>query len=213
SRGHESGPFRLRTAGPVGSLVGRWSNGSMSALEVSLAVEGQEGVSWAQWHELATAAERLGFAGLYRSDHYLSEVPNSHREALDAWGAICGLAAVTSRLRLGTLVSPVTFRHPSVLAKLVLTADQISGGRVELGIGAGWMREEHEMFGLPFPELRDRLRMLDEQLAIIRRCFTEGPFSYSGSHYMVRELESLPRPAARPHPRLIVGGEGGPRSI
>ena len=95
-------------------------------LEIGLMVEGQEGVSWPQWLDLARVAEQQGFAFLYRSDHYLSEHTGSNRDSLDAWGTICGLAAVTSRIRLGTLVSPVTFRHPSVLAKLAVTADHIS---------------------------------------------------------------------------------------
>jgi alkanesulfonate monooxygenase SsuD/methylene tetrahydromethanopterin reductase-like flavin-dependent oxidoreductase (luciferase family) len=122
-------------------------------LEIGLSVEGQEGVSWSQWLDLGRVAEKHGFAALYRSDHYLSEYPGSNRGALDAWGTICGLAAVTSRIRLGTLVSPVTFRHPSVLAKLAVTADHISGGRVDLGIGAGWYAEEHAAYGFEIPEL------------------------------------------------------------
>jgi F420-dependent oxidoreductase-like protein len=185
----------------------------MSELQISLMVEGQEGITWAQWLELAAAAERLGFAGLYRSDHYLSDVPGSGRAALDAWGTICALAAVTKRLRLGTLVSPVTFRHPSLLAKLVVTADHVSGGRIDLGIGAGWMREEHVAYGFPFPGLGERLSMLGEQLEIIKRSWTEGPFSFAGRHYQVDGLDALPRPVSQPHPRIIVGGDGGPKSV
>jgi F420-dependent oxidoreductase-like protein len=185
----------------------------MSGLAISLAVEGQEDVSWAQWRELAEAAERLGFAGLYRSDHYLSELPQSRRAALDAWGTICALAALTTRLRLGSLVSPVTFRHPSVLAKLAVTADHISGGRIDLGIGAGWMREEHDAYGFPFPGLGERLSMLEEQVEIIRRSWTEGPFTFTGSHYRVNGLDARPRPVGDGHPPLVVGGDGGQRSV
>jgi len=107
-------------------------------------------VSWPQWQDLAAAAEEHGFNGLYRSDHYLSERIGSNRDSLDAWGTICALAAVTSRIRLGTLVSPAGFRHPSVLAKLVVTADQVSGGRIELGMGIGWFEEEHLAYGFGF---------------------------------------------------------------
>ena len=147
-------------------------------LEVGLTVEGQEGVSWPQWLDLARVAEEYGFAALYRSDHYLSEHPGSNRDSLDAWGTICGLAAVTSRIRLGTLVSPVTFRHPSVLAKLAVTADHISGGRVDVGIGAGWYREEHVAYGFEMTELRVRMEILEEQLEIV----APGPGARARSH-------------------------------
>ena len=136
------------------------------SLEVGLTIEGQEGVSWPQWLDLARVAEEHAFAALYRSDHYLSEHPGSNRDALDAWGTICGLAAVTSRIRLGTLVSPVTFRHPSVLAKLAVTAEHISNGRVDVGIGAGWYLDEHVAYGFDFPDQRTGFEMLEEQLEI-----------------------------------------------
>src|SRR6201990_383877 len=112
-------------------------------------IEGQEDVAWPDWVALAHACERLGFDALFRSDHYLSVGGRTDRGSLDAWGTISGLAAITTTLRLGTLVSPATFRHPSVLAKAVVTADHISSGRVELGIGTGWLEGEHVAYGLP----------------------------------------------------------------
>jgi alkanesulfonate monooxygenase SsuD/methylene tetrahydromethanopterin reductase-like flavin-dependent oxidoreductase (luciferase family) len=117
-----------------------------------------------------------------------------------------------SRVRLGTLVSPATFRHPSLLAKLVTTADQISGGRIELGLGAGWHEREHEAYGFPFPPTRVRMDVLEEQLQVVLGNWGEARFSFAGEHYTLRELDAQPKPLQRPHPPLIIGGVAGPRS-
>jgi F420-dependent oxidoreductase-like protein len=185
----------------------------VSRLELGLMIEGQEGVTWEQWRRLAAVAEEHGFDGLHRSDHYLSETAGSGRDALDAWGTICALAAVTSRIRLGTVVSPATFRHPSVLAKLVTTADHVSGGRVEVAMGTGWYEAEHTAYGFPFGSLGERMSVLEEQVEIVRRSWEDGPFSFTGDHYSVAGLDARPKPVQRPHPRLIIGGSGGPRSL
>ena len=132
--------------------------------------------------------------------------------ALDAWGTLNALAAVSSTLRLGTMVSPVTFRHPSMLAKLVTTADQISSGRIELGLGAGWNEREHAAFGFSFPNTRTRMDMLEEQLQIILGTWSGGPFSFAGDHYRLHDLDAEPQPLRQPHPPLILGGNAGPRS-
>ena len=176
-------------------------------------VEGQEGVSWEEWTALGDACERAGFDGLFRSDHYLSVVGRGERPSLDAWTTLAGLAERTTRIRLGTLVSPVTFRHPSVVAKSVATVDHISGGRVELGLGAGWNEGEHEAYGFPFPALRERMEMLEEQLEIVRRLWTEETVTFSGPHYQLEACPAMPKPVQRPHPPIIVGGQAGPRSI
>jgi F420-dependent oxidoreductase-like protein len=168
-------------------------------------IEGQEGVTWDDWVALAQACEELGFEALFRSDHYLSVMGAGDRGSLDAWGTICGLAAVTSTLRLGTLVSPATFRHPSVLAKTAATADHISGGRVELGIGTGWLEDEHRAYGFPFGELGVRMDRLEEQLEIVSGSFRPGPFSFRGRHYSVEGLDALPKPVQQPLP-LLMGG-------
>jgi F420-dependent oxidoreductase-like protein len=174
-------------------------------------IEGQEGVSWEDWVALGRAVEESGLEGLFRSDHYTgsSEDP---RGALDAWTQIAALAALTSRIRLGSLVSPVTFRHPSLLAKAVVTADHVSGGRVELGIGTGWMEKEHTRYGFPFPEVATRLELLEEQLEIIVRQWTEDELDFDGRHYRVQGLRSLPRPLQQPRPPVIVGGSARPRT-
>jgi alkanesulfonate monooxygenase SsuD/methylene tetrahydromethanopterin reductase-like flavin-dependent oxidoreductase (luciferase family) len=134
-------------------------------VDLCLMIEGQEGVSWPQWLALARACEEHGIPTLFRSDHYLNlDGHHPERGSLDAWGTLAALAAATSTLRLGTMVSPGTFRHPSVLAKLVTSADQISGGRIELGLGAGWHQREHEAYGFPFPSTPERMEILEEQL-------------------------------------------------
>jgi F420-dependent oxidoreductase-like protein len=182
-------------------------------MRVCLMVEGQESVSWEQWVALARACEAHGLDGLFRSDHYLSVAGAFERGSLDAWTTLAGLAAVTSTLRLGTLVSPATFRHPSVLAKSVVTVDHISDGRVELGIGAGWHEPEHTHLGFPFPSTRERIDALAEQLEVIHRSWEEGPFSFEGAHHRLIEADPYPKPLQRPHPPLIVGGSAGPRSV
>jgi alkanesulfonate monooxygenase SsuD/methylene tetrahydromethanopterin reductase-like flavin-dependent oxidoreductase (luciferase family) len=114
---------------------------------------------------------------------------------------------------LGTMVSPVTFRHPSELAKVVSTADRVSGGRIEVGLGAGWNEPEHEAYGFPFPPLGERMAMLEEQLRVATGQWADGPFSFEGRHYAIRQLDARPKPVQRPRPPIILGGSGGPRSL
>jgi F420-dependent oxidoreductase-like protein len=183
-------------------------------MQLCLMIEGQEGVSWPQWVALAQACERHHIPTLFRSDHYMNlDGQHPDRGSLDAWATLSALAAVTSTLRLGTMVSPATFRHPSELAKVVTTADHVSGGRVELGLGAGWHEREHEAYGFPFPPMRERLDILTEQLQIVLGTWTEAPFSFAGAHYTLRDLDAQPRTIQQPHPPLIMGGAAGPRSV
>ena len=162
---------------------------------VNLMIEGQEGVTWPQWVALAQAAEAAGLEGLFRSDHLKSIVRGDPAGSLEAWSSLAALAAVTTTLRLGTMVTPVTFRRAGILAKLVTTVDQISGGRVELGLGAGWFEEEHRTHGLAFPSQKERLDELDRQLLELDR-----------------QWETVwPRPARRPH--IIIGGSAKPRTV
>ena len=172
-------------------------------MRLCLMIEGQEGVTWSQWVDLARACERSGLEGLFRSDHYTSFLGNPSG-ALDAWATISALAATTARIRLGSLVSPATFRHPSVLARMAVTADHISGGRVELGLGAGWNEQEHVQSGFPFPPLAERLALFAEQLEIIRRSWAPGPFDFIGAHHVLRDANPLPKPLGALN--LIVGG-------
>lgn len=182
-------------------------------MDVCLMIEGQEDVNWVDWQAIASACEEHGVGTLFRSDHYLSVDDRRERGSLDAWATIAALAATTERLRLGTLVSPATFRHPAVLAKLAVTADQISGGRVELGIGAGWWEREHEAYGFDLPAVGARMDALEEQMEVIRRHWEEGPFNYRGRYYRAVDLDARPKPTQQPRLPLILGGSGGPRSL
>jgi alkanesulfonate monooxygenase SsuD/methylene tetrahydromethanopterin reductase-like flavin-dependent oxidoreductase (luciferase family) len=169
-------------------------------VRINLMLEGQEGVTWDQWLALAQATEDAGLEGLFRSDHYRAIGRDDPAGSLDAWTTLAALAARTERIRLGTMVSPVTFRPPSVLAKSVVTVDHISGGRVELGIGAGWFESEHVTYGFPFGSTRERLDELDRQLAEITRQWTDAQ-------------DIWPRPVQRPRPPIIVGGSAKPRTV
>jgi F420-dependent oxidoreductase-like protein len=182
-------------------------------MRVCLMIEGQEDVTWEQWVAIARTAEASGFEALFRSDHYLSVMGKHGRGSLDAWSTINALGSVTGTIRLGTMVSPTSFRHPSVLAKSVVTADHVSGGRIELGLGAGWLEAEHRAYGFPFHDTRTRMDVLEEQLQIIRGQWGDGPFSFDGEHYEIENLDALPTPVQRPGPPIVIGGSGGPRSL
>jgi alkanesulfonate monooxygenase SsuD/methylene tetrahydromethanopterin reductase-like flavin-dependent oxidoreductase (luciferase family) len=180
-------------------------------MRVCLMIEGQESVTWEDWLHLARACEEGPIEALFRSDHYSSVMGQSDRGSLDAWTTLAALAVSTSTLHLGTMVSPATFRHPSVLAKSVVTVDHISGGgRVELGMGTGWLETEHTVHGFPFPPMGERFELLEEQIEIVRRQWTEDSFSFKGKHYRL-EGNALPKPLATPN--LIVGGRAKPRSL
>jgi F420-dependent oxidoreductase-like protein len=182
-------------------------------MRIALMIEGQEDVTWKDWVALAETCERTGIEALFRSDHYVSVMGAGERGSLDAWGTINALAARTTTLRLGTMVSPASFRHPSVLAKLVTTADHVSGGRVELGLGTGWSEIEHTAYGFPFLAMGERMDVLAEQLEIIHDGhWGVGPFSFSGKHYTLKDLDARPKPVQTPHPPLIMGGAAGPRA-
>jgi F420-dependent oxidoreductase-like protein len=177
-------------------------------MEVALTIISQEGVTWNDWCALADACEEFEIPTLLSADHYLSRTDELGNVAHDAWTVIAGLAARTSTLRLGTHVTPVTFRPPAVLANAAATADHISGGRIELGLGAGWMDREHEAFGFPFPEPRVRRQMLAEQIEIVHRLWTEERVSFRGDHYTLENAPGRPKPVQSPHPRILVGGSG-----
>ena len=182
--------------------------------ELRIFTEPQQGASYDQLLAVAQTAERLGFGAFFRSDHYLkmgdvSGLPGPS----DAWITLAGIARETSRIRLGTLVTPITFRHPGPLAITVANVDAMSDGRVDLGIGTGWYDAEHRAYAIPFPPLGTRFEMLEEQLEIITglwRTPTADTFSFSGAHYTVAESPGLPKPVQQPGPPIVVGG-GGPK--
>jgi F420-dependent oxidoreductase-like protein len=175
-------------------------------MRVCLMIEGQEAVTWEQWLAIARACEDAGLEGLFRSDHYTSVFGALDRGSLDAWATLAGIAAHTERIRLGTMVSPATFRHPSTLAREAATVDHISGGRVELGLGAGWYELEHRAHGFEFPDEGTRMERFAEQLEIVHRQWTEESFDFSGRHYTLQDCRALPKPLQQPRPPLIVGG-------
>lgn len=181
-------------------------------MRINLMIEGQEDVAWDQWVALARACEEHGLEGLFRSDHYQSVASRTERGALDAWTTLASLGALTDRIRLGTMVSPTSFRHPSVLAKSVVTADHASGGRVELGLGAGWHELEHTTYGFSFHDLGTRFGIFEEQAEIIARQFTEERFDFAGKHYTLTNCEARPKPLQERLP-IIVGGSAEPRSV
>ena len=182
-------------------------------MDVCLMIEGQEGVTWPQWRALAEACEQHRIPTLFRSDHYLNlDGQHPERGSLDAWGTLNALAALTTTLRLGTLVSPASFRHPSILAKLVVTADHVSGGRIDVGLGAGWHEREHEAYGFPFAVTKTRVDVLEEQLQVLLGTWGGESFSFREEHYVLADLDAQPKPVQRPHPPLLMGGVAGPRS-
>jgi F420-dependent oxidoreductase-like protein len=182
-------------------------------MQLRIFTEPQQGASYDTLLRVAKASEDLGFDAFFRSDHYLkmgnvSGLPGP----TDAWITLAGLARDTSRIRLGTLVSPATFRFPGPLAVSVAQVDDMSGGRVELGFGAGWYGTEHAAYGIPFPDTRERFDRLAEQLEIITRMW-ETPvgdvYNYTGTYYSVTDSPTLPKSAQQPRPPVIIGG-GGP---
>ena len=171
-------------------------------------IEGQEGVTWQDWCALADACEEHGVETLFRSDHYISQGDETGNVAHDAWTTIAALAARTSKLRFGTLVSPATFRAPGLLANAAATTDHVSGGRIELGLGAGWMEREHRAYGFPFPETATRVEMLAEHVEIVHRLWTEERVDFRGRHYTLENAPAQPKPVQEPRPPLLVGGGG-----
>jgi len=179
-------------------------------MRVCLMIEGQEGVTWDDWVRLARLTEDHGLEGLFRSDHYTAII-RPDADAHDAWATLAGLAAVTERIRLGTMVSPATFRHPSVLARMAATVDHISGGRVEVGMGSAWYEREHEAHGFPFLDGKQRFALFAEQVEIVVRSWAEERFDHDGPAYRLRDQLALPRPVQQPHPPLVLGGTVKPR--
>jgi F420-dependent oxidoreductase-like protein len=183
-------------------------------MRLALMTEPQQGLSYAEILAAARAAEDAGLEAFFRSDHFASFPGPAGMPTTDAWSTLAGLARDTTRIRIGSLVSPVTFRLPGVLAKQVATVDEMSGGRVEVGMGAGWNEEEHRQLGIPFPDLGERYDMFEEAVAIVHGLWTEPDgWSYDGRHWQVDGARFVPRPTSpsRRHPHLILGGEGGPR--
>ena len=184
-------------------------------MRLRIFTEPQQGADYATLARVATATEELGFDAFFRSDHFLAMGQPGLPGPTDSWVTLGALALQTSRIRLGTLVTSATFRLPGPLAIAVAQVDQMSGGRVEFGLGAGWFETEHAAYGIPFPSTRERFDRLEEQLAVITGLWEtpEGQtFSYPGTHYQLTDSPALPKPAQRPRPPVILGGAGPRRT-
>jgi F420-dependent oxidoreductase-like protein len=185
-------------------------------LTLRVFTEPQQGASYDDLLAVAREAERLDFDAFFRSDHFLSMGPGSGEPGpTESWVTLAGLARDTERIRLGTMVTAATFRLPGPLAIAVATVDAMSGGRVELGLGAGWFEDEHRAYGVPFPSTRERFDRLEEQLAIVTGLWTTPVgerFDFQGRHYQLSDSPALPKPVQRPRPPVIVGGLGKRRT-
>lgn len=182
-------------------------------MDFRIFVEPQQGATYDDQLAVANAAESLGFSAFFRSDHYLAMSGDGMPGPSDSWITLAGIARETSSIRLGTLVTSATFRHPGPLAIAVAEVDAMSAGRVEFGIGAGWFEAEHRAYAIPFPGLGERFERLEEQLAMITGLWATPvgeTFNYAGAHYTVVDSPALPKPVQRPHPPIIIGG-GGPK--
>ncbi len=177
-------------------------------LRVGVMIEGQEGLTWERWRRIAETVEGLGFESLWRSDHLFSLYGVPTRPGLDTWTSLAQLATLTRRLRFGPLVCPITFHHPSVLARQAAAVDVLSGGRLELGVGAGWHDREHQAFGIPYPPVGERIRRLDEAVQVIRALWHDGPASFAGRYYRLDGGVGWPKPVQRPRIPVIIGGRG-----
>ena len=192
-------------------------------MRFALMVEPQQGLTYDDQLAVARLAEDVGFEAFFRSDHYANFPGDADGPATDAWAVLAGLARDTKTIGLGTLVSPVTFRHPGNFVKVVTTVDHMSGGRIEIGVGAGWNDDDHHPLGLPFPDIADRADLLEDQLAILHGLLTEDDgWSYEGKHITVTGGRLRPRGVERPgrpvengriRPRILTGGDGSPRGL
>jgi alkanesulfonate monooxygenase SsuD/methylene tetrahydromethanopterin reductase-like flavin-dependent oxidoreductase (luciferase family) len=181
-------------------------------MRVGIMIEGQEGLTWERWFRLARAAEDLGYESLVRSDHLTGLSGDSARASLDAWTSLAALATTTRRIRFGPMVSPITFHHPALLARQAAALDQLSGGRFDLGIGAGWNEYEHRMFGVPFPSLRERMDRLECGARLIRALEAGRPVTLDQPYFPLLRAESRPLPPSG-RLRLVIGGRGERRTL
>jgi F420-dependent oxidoreductase-like protein len=184
-------------------------------MELRIFVEPQQGATYDDQLAVAQRAEELGFGAFFRSDHYLAMGGDGLPGPTDSWVTLAGLARVSSSIRLGTMMTSATFRYPGPLAIAVAQVDQMSGGRVELGLGAGWYDAEHTAYAIPFPPTGERFDRLEDQLAILTGLWTTPAgetFSYDGRVHSVRESPGLPKPAQQPRPPIIIGGKGATRT-
>lgn len=182
-------------------------------MEIAIMLEGQHGLTWPRWQRIARAVENLGFVGLYRSDHFTDANPPDI-DSLELWVSFTWLASHTSRIEFGPMVSPVSFRHPVFTARMAKDIDDLSGGRLTLGVGAGWQEREHTNFGFDLLEIPERFARFEEGLEVITRLLqSDEPVDYSGHYYKLHEAILLPRPQRKAGPPILIGGNGEKRTL
>ena len=182
-------------------------------LEIAIMIEGQNGLNWPRWQRLVAAVEDLGFVGLYRSDHFTNSDPPD-KDSLECWVSLTWLASHTNRIEFGPLVSPFSFRHPAILARMAVAVDDLSSGRLTLGVGGGWQEREHHLFGLPLLDKKDRFERFEEGLEVVTRLLKSSePSTVKGNYFQLDGAVLLPRPGRSGGPRILVGGNGEKKTM
>jgi F420-dependent oxidoreductase-like protein len=182
-------------------------------LEIAIMIEGQNGLNWARWQKLGRLVEELGFVGLYRSDHFTNASPPD-LDSLELWTSLTWLACNTTRIEFGPLVTPFSFRHPAFTARIASAVDDLSGGRLTLGLGAGWQEREHHLFGFDLLEPRARFDRFNEGMQVVTRLLqSDEPVTFEGRYYQLRGATLLPRPQRKGGPRILIGGNGEKRTL
>jgi len=182
-------------------------------LEIAIMLEGQNGLNWPRWQKIVRLVEELGFVGLYRSDHFTNATPPD-LDSLELWTSLTWLACNTSRIEFGPLVTPFSFRHPAFTARSASAVDDLSGGRLTLGMGAGWQEREHHLFGFDLLEPKARFDRFDEGMQVVTRLLqNDEPVTVEGHYYQLRGATLLPRPQRKGGPRILIGGNGEKRTL
>lgn len=185
----------------------------MQIPEIAIMIEGQNGLNWPRWQRLALAVENFGFSGLYRSDHFTNAQPPD-QDSLELWISLAWLASHTVRIEFGSLVSPISFRHPTLTARMAAAVDDLSNGRLTLGLGAGWQEREHQNFGWDLLSIPDRFHRFEEGLHVITKLLkNDTPFDYNGEYYHLQQAILLPRPLRPAGPPILIGGNGQRRTL
>ena len=182
-------------------------------MDIAIMIEGQNGLNWPRWQKLAALVEEAGFAGLYRSDHFTNASPPD-LDSLECWTSLVWLASHTGRIDFGQLVSPVSFRHPTMLARMAAAVDDLAGGRLQLGLGAGWQEREHDNYSWDLLDVKGRMDRFEEALEIVTGLLrSDEPLTFKGEYYRVRDAVLLPRPSRPDGPPITIGGNGPKRTL
>jgi len=182
-------------------------------LEIAMMIEGQNGLTWPRWQRIVRLVEELGFVGLFRSDHFTNANPPD-KESLELWTSLTWLAANTERIEFGPLVTPFSFRHPALTARMAAAVDDLSGGRLTLGLGAGWQEREHHLFGFDLLNPVERFNRFEEGLQVVTKLLkSDSPVSFEGKYYQLRAATLLPHPQRKGGPRILIGGSGKKRTL